>query len=848
MTINGFWKVLNETHSIGQRRLSISQWIKNFHSENDRFPRIGVDFYQFLFEALPVDSAFPVTIPGIRSVMNILLNKIYTLIGLNISFVLVFDGKLSRGKLRNEGKIPRDVSFDTQYQMEHKALANDDHFVTHPLIIELKKLFDILNIKYITAPNDGEIELARLNASGEIDAIISNDADFFLYGGVCMLRNFSKSEKDLPSSSADSSQSRYFVTPITMKFLESIGINQESMYFIALTAGDDYSGGWTGVGIYKAIAMADMKLPFAKTLSEIYVNPNTKEYIQGIPRYNVNERIERMNILISDINKEIVNNSRAIFGRLWNCTIPDCTETPEQMDGPNDFNNMIHFYPLCANILFKFQPFCLNSGPLKNVTNRLPVIPQLGSIIKNDQIFIRRGTERDVLMGHTNFETGEFIVGKELNMYTIDDWFKPIFKLLKPLHKPNTTNPDALLLSKLTRSFIFRIIMYMDLLKLDHDDIIITQSKSKGETFARRTFDDEMYRVTYKPEKCMGDLLDIHLVDDDGISLKDQVEHEWIPKYILETHMNGVFLINRYETMIDAKTSKKSTPRSKRGTPKHSPQKTNLFMLTKSPFKVIGRSKSDLGCNSATNIIPKSSILDFKESTIANTNSLGKRYKDTPLGGSPTKKSKLAISREESISDVSKRNQPLPSKDLSVTNFDTFEEDDEVSRILGDDSYIGEVPDNNDIEKNEDDLLFEKKLTAVHINKEIVVLDDSFSDGSFIPVANKTYIEEKSTLSDKQDVDGSDASWERGFSNFLSNAKYVDDSGIILNSDSDVETINIKDMIKTPTKVLKPLRGSNGEIIVSKNDFDANVEEPERETGNFNVSVSSEENLMSMFD
>lgn len=849
MTIKGFWKELNENYSIGQRRVSFDHWIKNFFVENGRFPRIGIDFYQFLFEALPVDSTFPIARPEIKSVLTVLLNKVYTLIGFNISFVFVFDGNLSRGKLRNEGRIPKDVDFSTQYQMEHQALADGDHFVRHPLIIEIKKVFDILNIKYITAPSDGEIELARINASCEIDAVISNDADLFIYGGTCLLRNFSKSEKDLPSSSANlTSQSRYFVTPITMIFLNSIGINRESMYFIAITAGDDYSNGWKGLGIHRSFALSNIKLPYSTALKAIYVDTTGNNYIKGLPPYDLHERIRRMNILISNLNDEIAKNGKLIFGRVWNTTIPNCTDIPIEVDGPNDFNIMIHFYPLCANLLFKFQPFSLNAGPLTEIINKIPIIPQLGSIIASEQFCLRRGTERDLSMGHTNFETNEFVSGRVVNTYTIDNWFKPEFSILKSLHNLKANNPDALLLSKITKSFLFRIIMYMDSLKLDHDDIIITQQKSSGESFARRTFEDDMYRITYKPEKCMGPLLEIQLTDENGISLKDKIEHEWIPKYILQTHKNGVYLIDRYDTTMQEKTSKKSTPRSKRGTPKNSPQKTNLFMLTKSPFKLIGRSKSDLGSNSALDMKFDLTSLDFTKLETVDTNLLGKRFKDTPLvGGSPKKKSKLTITRGKSISDVFK-NQPQPANELSVTNFDAFDEDDEVSRILGDDSYIGEIPNNDDVEKDEDDIRFEKRVNIeLKSYTEVISLDDSFSDGTDIPIDVEAPIE-KDRNSAESENEGSDLSWERGFSKFLTSANYVDESGIVLDSDSDVETINDDDISRTPTKTPKVLKNTLKLGVILENSNEVLIAETLKETKDFNVSVSSEENLMSMFD
>ena len=46
----------------------------------------------------------------------------------------------------------------------------------------------IVLIISIQAPGEAEAELARLNSSGWIDSILSDDVDTFLFGGIQVIR------------------------------------------------------------------------------------------------------------------------------------------------------------------------------------------------------------------------------------------------------------------------------------------------------------------------------------------------------------------------------------------------------------------------------------------------------------------------------------------------------------------------------------------------------------------------------------------------------------------------------------------------------------------------------------
>lgn len=801
MTINGFWQELSHKHSISRERLSFSRWVKNFYLENNRFPRVGIDCYQFLFQSLGGEIDFPTVQADINSAISSVLNKVYYLIGSNVSFVFVFDGALSRGKLRNGGIVTPVDSFKEQYNTEMELVKSGLHINDHQFVTQLKMLFDDLNIKYITAPSDGEIELARLNNCGEIDAVISNDADVFLYGAKCLLRNFSKSTADLPSSSTDSTTKDYHVTPITMQMLNSINIDRSSVIFIAITSGDDYSKGWKDLGIHRAFQLASTKLPYAERLSQIYRISNDLDYSKAIFPNLTHKRIHKVNGLIADINNDVSLNGRQLFGRAWNTTIPSCSEFPAVSDDtPNDYINMLHFYPLCASLLFQFQEFSINTGPFCNVEITLPSIAQPNSLSLHLPR-IRRGNDHDLDLGWAQILLDGFRIIDTPHGYHIKDWFKVNFNSLKQFTPRNSKNADQLLLKKLSESYLFRILMNMDELQIDPEDLKITNFKAQGEVYRRIEFEDSMYLVSYKPEKILKNMLEVNLLDENGVSREDIVENRWVPSYVIKSHPNGLLLVKRYDSLLEQKKSATSTPKSRRYTPKHTPQKTTLDMLKRSPIKFLLKEEE----------LTKPPSLDFVNASKSNNqDKFSKRTLVSPaIDGSPKKKSKLAAARCESISDVLKQKQTDPPKALSL--FDPFEEDSEVSRVLGDDSYIGDISEPKEIEKDEEDLHLKPTLIPV-ID---LVSDDSFSDGSLaIPSAVYTqqgYQQDKDMdISYDSSEDSEEASWDRGLLAFQKTVKITHDNQMTLasESDSDTSTIVSQSKLNTPRKVAKLSAGN----------------------------------------
>lgn len=103
----------------------------------------------------------------------------------------------------------------------------------------------------VQAPGEAEAELAYLNMTGQIDAILSDDVDTFLFGATTVIRNPSIS---LPSNMAnpalncagkkDVNWSRVFTFPhATLP-----GLTREGLVMFAILSGGDYQSGLDGCG------------------------------------------------------------------------------------------------------------------------------------------------------------------------------------------------------------------------------------------------------------------------------------------------------------------------------------------------------------------------------------------------------------------------------------------------------------------------------------------------------------------------------------------------------------------------------------------------------------------------
>ncbi|KAJ6542555.1 PIN domain-like protein, partial [Mycena capillaripes] len=100
------------------------------------------------------------------------------------------------------------------------------------------------------APGEAEAELAQLNKNGEIDGIITEDSNTFLFGAQCVIRTQGSVQR--PSVQ----HSSLTFTSESIENTDAVSLDQDGLFFCALLLGGDYDSGIAGAGITVAHALA----------------------------------------------------------------------------------------------------------------------------------------------------------------------------------------------------------------------------------------------------------------------------------------------------------------------------------------------------------------------------------------------------------------------------------------------------------------------------------------------------------------------------------------------------------------------------------------------------------------
>ncbi|KAG7717739.1 hypothetical protein KL949_003013 [Ogataea haglerorum] len=591
MTIPGLWEKFSE-YGIEDQRLPIRVYARQFYKEKARHLRVGIDVYQWIFELTQVPSQYKGDVASIRDDKVILnfCSRIRELIKLHISFVFVFDGRYKTHKRRWGDVLYTDDDYYVEYLETNEEIQQSGSY-DEPgakIVYLIKNLLHLWNISYVQAPGEAEIELARLNDCGVIDAIISNDADGFVYGAQIILKNFSRWVADAPATQAniDRQEPEFYVTPYRMSKIEEVlGLDRDRMVFLTCINGSDFSQGISGLGITRCIALAQVgskiesAIDFAEELKQIYVAVG-KEKLLGLVPFSKNERDKKLSNLNKLLQESLARNSKTYFGRKFNGTV----------SFPSDYYFMIHFYPyLCPEIYAfrKYETNCVDSHPS---TIRLSTLPQPNSLKLHDESIKlrRRGSLWTTV--HDSRPSEDALQGDESTVA----WFeKPNFREMCDIRLPVQRSTRDFLVEHLAECYMLRVIHNLDYFK--NAEIFVNMYKKAQFPLKRRAdeyyvpiWSEEQYQVKYNRELVFGRFLKEGELYDENYRLIDHSEQKldstWVPKYLLELSSHGRRLIEQYEIKA---TEKKSPRKSPRKSPKKSPKRqlSTLDNLLRSPIK-----------------------------------------------------------------------------------------------------------------------------------------------------------------------------------------------------------------------------------------------------------------------
>ncbi|KAJ7572805.1 PIN domain-like protein, partial [Mycena floridula] len=163
---------------------------------------------------------------GGHAILEAIFNRLACYAASPITIVAVFDGD-QRPKFKRGVKVKMSP---------------------HKLKGPIEKLLEAFGFHHLTAPGEAEAQLAHMNQSGAIDAIISEDSDTFIFGGLYVIRRGpTKDYNDI------------ILYDISLNSL----LSPPALLFIAILCGGDYDKvlGLHGCGILIAYALCQTDLP-----------------------------------------------------------------------------------------------------------------------------------------------------------------------------------------------------------------------------------------------------------------------------------------------------------------------------------------------------------------------------------------------------------------------------------------------------------------------------------------------------------------------------------------------------------------------------------------------------------
>lgn len=193
-----------------------------------------------------------------------LFNRFTRLMKHQIKFVFVFDGappelKKKERQRRNSLKQEAVKQFDEARQRQDiaamKKYAQRTAKLTPSMVEEAKQLIQALGFPIVQAPSEGEAQAAQIVKKGEGFALMSQDADAFLFGAPRVVKNLTITGKRKRAGSY-----AYTAVPpetfLLNKNLDRLGIDREQLIALALLTGTDYNiGGIKGIGPKKALTL-----------------------------------------------------------------------------------------------------------------------------------------------------------------------------------------------------------------------------------------------------------------------------------------------------------------------------------------------------------------------------------------------------------------------------------------------------------------------------------------------------------------------------------------------------------------------------------------------------------------
>lgn len=201
---------------------------------------------------------------NVTSHLSGLYSRFTRLMRHDIKFVFVFDGKPPELKLKERErranlKKDAELKYEEAKQKEDitamKKYAQRTTKLTKDMVEEAKKLITALGCPIIQAESEGEAQAAVMVSNGDGYAVMSQDADAFLFGAPRVIKNLTITGRRKRSGSF----AYDVITPEIISLsdnLNALGVDREQLVVMSMLTGTDFNiGGIKGIGPKKALQL-----------------------------------------------------------------------------------------------------------------------------------------------------------------------------------------------------------------------------------------------------------------------------------------------------------------------------------------------------------------------------------------------------------------------------------------------------------------------------------------------------------------------------------------------------------------------------------------------------------------
>ena len=265
-----------------------------------------------------------------KAVLN-LISRLKELISLDTWFILVFDGWNKPVKVRRWPSTDGVTNNKLHPSVSTTATSTVATKITSPALDQpytdrrepdfLQVVLSVLRafkVSYIIADGEGEAYCCYLQTGLKlVDFVWSNDSDCLVFGSTRILKNYSKSRRDVGVTLGENVNNgrESFITVVDFEGLVSKHgmLNQRQLLFFSVLMGNDYSYGIKGLGKNKAFKLATLKNPdFSSKFYEV-VHDLTKE--------NMAVKCEEYTAFQREVFEYCREHSTELFGRDYSGSI-----------------------------------------------------------------------------------------------------------------------------------------------------------------------------------------------------------------------------------------------------------------------------------------------------------------------------------------------------------------------------------------------------------------------------------------------------------------------------------------------------------------------------------------------